>query len=603
MHIVKFKGGLANQMFQLCLYEKLKDQYGKDNVYADVSHYLTNNDHGGFKLDKYYNLNYCEELPKNYSLVDELGFEGTVVQNKRDYLYDGYWQDIRFFPENIDFLREVVELKDLSYDTQKMLLQISSTESVSVHIRRGDYVDSFYHGNIANLTYIYNAINFIKEKIKYPIFFVFSDDIEWCRKNIYIKDAEFYYVVGNEEQVEKDMALMSRCKHNIIANSSFSWWAQQLNKNEDKIVISPEYWFNDKNNKVKLNRDSFIHVKNVPFIYEKAENPKFSIIVSVHNDYYAIRRCLSSILNQLSVFIEIIIVDDASEDGSFELLESYAKDDARIVIIKNNKKRSTFMSRVEAMKIARGKYILFINSMDYYSQDAFEILDSAIAEKKVDIIEFSYIREPSKEICNNQNDYNTNVLQSLLNGNFTKVIWNKCYSNDIVKETIDNLDCFYSDESDGVYFSFLFFFYAKSYARIKDSIYHNITENETQQYSSKDSFTNIVNSLANENEGLRQFVTSNIPQLLESVNAFCDNEVLLVATQCMRSRQSLMRKLSQLDIIAEICWISDLKKYKKKTNWVSMLRESDNFDIKMIIKCIITMLLLQIKKIDRRRIS
>jgi hypothetical protein len=96
-----------------------------------------------------------------------------------------------------------------------------------------------------NLDYYNKAIKIIINKVENPIFFIFSDDINWCKENIKIKDHEIIYVdwnVGDNSYI--DMQLMSTCKHNIMANSSFSWWSAWLNKNKDKIVISPYKWFN-----------------------------------------------------------------------------------------------------------------------------------------------------------------------------------------------------------------------------------------------------------------------------------------------------------------------------------------------------------------------
>lgn len=106
------------------------------------------------------------------------------------------------------------------------------------------------HGNISTLEYYKKAITIIEGKISNPQFFVFSDDINWCIKNLILKGA--FYVDGKiGKESYKDMQLMSFCKHNIIANSSFSWWAAWLNKNKSKIVIAPsrminsDYNFND----------------------------------------------------------------------------------------------------------------------------------------------------------------------------------------------------------------------------------------------------------------------------------------------------------------------------------------------------------------------
>ncbi|MCR5250367.1 MAG: alpha-1,2-fucosyltransferase, partial [Lachnospiraceae bacterium] len=264
MHIVRFMGGLANQLFQLCLYHRLQEEYGKEQVYADLSIFKIYHDHGGYKLDKWFDLNKCKSLPKSYEVVGEDDFFDAGKRSAKNVLYNGYWQDIEFFPKEISFLDKVMDPSSLNAENRELLKRIKSSSSVSVHVRRGDYLDNYLHGNIANARFIRNAMEHIKSLVKDPVFFVFSNDPDWCEENIRIEDAECHFVRGNESAVELDITMMSACKHNIIANSSFSWWAQYLNKNPEKIVIAPEYWFNQKVSGNRLNLDSFVHVKNVP---------------------------------------------------------------------------------------------------------------------------------------------------------------------------------------------------------------------------------------------------------------------------------------------------------------------------------------------------
>ena len=118
---------------------------------------------------------------------------------------------------------------------------------MSIHIRRTDYIGNPLHDNICTLEYYKSATYLIKKNIKDPIFFVFSDDIEWCTKNLFINDAIF--IEGNiNKNSYKDMQLMTACKCNIIANSSFSWWAAWLNSYEKKIVITPNRMNNESIN-------------------------------------------------------------------------------------------------------------------------------------------------------------------------------------------------------------------------------------------------------------------------------------------------------------------------------------------------------------------
>jgi hypothetical protein len=127
--------------------------------------------------------------------------------------------------------------------------QIQSCESVALHIRRGDYVTlpsaSSYHG-LCSLQYYERGIDCIKQNVKTPVFFVFSDDIEWAKNNLNI-DAPVHYV-DKIQPAHCDMRLMRLCHHHIIANSSFSWWGAWLAENLDKTVIAPRQWFNHSDN-------------------------------------------------------------------------------------------------------------------------------------------------------------------------------------------------------------------------------------------------------------------------------------------------------------------------------------------------------------------
>ena len=113
--------------------------------------------------------------------------------------------------------------------------------TVSLHIRRGDYVNLSDHHLLLDISYYKNAVNMFKNIEKVV---VFSDDIEWCKENLDIKNTEF---IENETDIV-DLYLMSQCTHNIIANSSFSWWGAWLNKNDNKKVIAPKKWFGPKRN-------------------------------------------------------------------------------------------------------------------------------------------------------------------------------------------------------------------------------------------------------------------------------------------------------------------------------------------------------------------
>ena len=164
---------------------------------------------------------------------------------------DGYWQSYKYFEDIRETLINEFTLKeDLNLKNKDVLKLINSTNSVSIHIRRGDYLNvsknkSIY--NVFGMEYYQKAINYIKENVENPCFFVFSDDINWCVENFTI-DNVHYVDANTTSNFECDMVLMSQCEHNIIANSTFSWWGAWLNNNENKEVVAPKKWINALNN-------------------------------------------------------------------------------------------------------------------------------------------------------------------------------------------------------------------------------------------------------------------------------------------------------------------------------------------------------------------
>ena len=128
---------------------------------------------------------------------------------------------------------------------QKILDLIHETNSVSLHVRRGDYVKLQHIHGLCDLDYYAHAIRFITEHLTNPHFFIFSDDIQWVTNNLKIGFSHTFVDINHGHDSAWDMWLMANCKHNIIANSSFSWWGAWLNQNPNKIVVAPAQWFAD----------------------------------------------------------------------------------------------------------------------------------------------------------------------------------------------------------------------------------------------------------------------------------------------------------------------------------------------------------------------
>lgn len=157
----------------------------------------------------------------------------------------GYFQNELYFQDIEDQIRhDFTFKKQLDSKNTEIANLIQSNNSVSIHIRRGDYLSTNSNLKVLDIEYYQKAIAHITEKIEDVHFFIFSDDINWVRQNLNIENHEYSIIDWNKrDESYIDMQLMSLCKHNIIANSSFSWWAAWLNKNNSKIVIAPNTWY------------------------------------------------------------------------------------------------------------------------------------------------------------------------------------------------------------------------------------------------------------------------------------------------------------------------------------------------------------------------
>ena len=264
MIIIRFQGGLGNQMFQYALYLELK--YIGKSVKADITTYMTDKDLRKFKLRDVFNVdvdiadkkeiyelaggekNYIGGFIRKYLrrktyFKEEQLNDYQVIASLEDAYLDGYWQNEKFFPHVKKILKEKYIFMQQSIKTNNLYAMIQKEQSVSIHIRMGDYlVYNDVYGEICTKEYYQNAIEYIMEKIDSPIFFVFSDEPEKAKD--FLGNRKAIYVEKQEDDW-CDMYLMSKCKHNIIANSTFSWWAAWLNKNYNKQIISPKKWTNN----------------------------------------------------------------------------------------------------------------------------------------------------------------------------------------------------------------------------------------------------------------------------------------------------------------------------------------------------------------------
>ena len=176
-----------------------------------------------------------KQAPLNNLNVINDNFHYQEIKNNK--FLDGYWQSEKYFIESEIDIRNDLKINETMIHYIMNKYPILNEETVSMHIRRGDYLNLQDNHPVQPLDYYNKAYDLINDLNINVI--VFSNDMQWCKNNI--KFDNITYIEGETNIV--DMYIMSLCKHNIIANSSFSWWGAWLNENEYKKVIAPINWF------------------------------------------------------------------------------------------------------------------------------------------------------------------------------------------------------------------------------------------------------------------------------------------------------------------------------------------------------------------------
>ncbi len=281
MIIIRMTGGLGNQMFQYALYLKLCSM-GREVKFDDITEYELDNARPvmlwAFGLtypradqeeinkitDGFLNLPHRirRKLFGRKSLEYQeknCNYDPQVLQRDPAYL-TGYFQSEKYFMDVEEQVRRAFTFsegiwkgqdEEIRRKMQNFLGQIQGCESVSVHVRRGDYLEKEeIYGGICTEAYYKSAIEYMQRKRKESRFFLFSNDPEWVREWVnanYRGDNRFVIIEGTQEETGYlDLFLMSRCKNHIIANSSFSWWGAWLDENPRKRVIAPAKWANNQ---------------------------------------------------------------------------------------------------------------------------------------------------------------------------------------------------------------------------------------------------------------------------------------------------------------------------------------------------------------------
>ena len=262
MIIIKIKGGLGNQLFQYAvgralaihhrlplkldltifktykLHRYLLDQFAIQAEIATEDEIIKLKGRNNVlfsalrKAGLVKRKSYLKEKRSSY-------FDASVFKNDDVYL-DGYWQNELYFSDiREELLRDLTSISSMSDLGVVYMEGIKKRNSVSLHVRRGNYLN-LKNFNVLDIDYYMKAVEYIRKNVEKPTFFIFSDDLEWCKNSLGFLD-NCVFVDSTRTEID-DLKLMSFCQHNIIANSSFSWWGAWLNQNCKKTVIAPKDW-------------------------------------------------------------------------------------------------------------------------------------------------------------------------------------------------------------------------------------------------------------------------------------------------------------------------------------------------------------------------
>lgn len=274
MIIVKLIGGLGNQLFQYAIGRKLSlfhntifkldiswfkqqetrkyklNHFSINSIIAteeEVAPFLKNNSRINRNISRFKKVLF-PSLQLKYIAEKTVDFDPPILDAPDNIYLDGYWQSERYFRDIMPVLDKEFVVRNQPDKTNQEILDFINQKNnpVCIHIRRGDYLTNpttnRYHG-VMPVNYYNSGIELLQKRIKDPHFFVFSDDPEVVRERLHFKSPVTFVTHNPPEKDYEDFRLMSKCRHFIIANSSFSWWAAYLSKGQNKTVIAPSIWF------------------------------------------------------------------------------------------------------------------------------------------------------------------------------------------------------------------------------------------------------------------------------------------------------------------------------------------------------------------------
>ena len=275
MFIISIDGGLGNQMFEYAFYLSMQNCYPNSKIYLDTS-MIKETVHNGYELDRVFEIHapmaslddvikyseYCPPDASKSKIINSLNKirrciwgvkQSYIVQEDSTAYYENYyhlnelysyylrgvWANVKYFAHIKEKILESFTFPDLKEEKNRSIAaEIQNSNSISIHFRKGDYVQFGFE--ILGEEYFLNAMRYMNERVDNPKFFVFSGDIDSAKKIFGVKN-NLVFINGNANKDSYiDMQLMSLCQHNIVANSTFSFWGAYLNRNSNKLVVYPK---------------------------------------------------------------------------------------------------------------------------------------------------------------------------------------------------------------------------------------------------------------------------------------------------------------------------------------------------------------------------
>ncbi|MBQ6296634.1 MAG: glycosyltransferase [Selenomonadaceae bacterium] len=527
MVIVELSGGLGNQVYEYCLGKYFSCQLNTE-LKIDLTSFKgkqksnSRHTHMFYEL-KDFNIEENYATPEEIKRVKENGliFSSSswpnlnkFLESKGDIFLSGFLGGEKYIDSVMSVLKKEFTLKNpLSLCAEKYKKKILSAEySVSMHFRYGDYA---YHPGLDGngkrpwfkctpISYCQNAIEVLKKLYSNLTVFVFSDNIQFIKENLRL-DVQIEFIEGCKSATE-ELVLMSLCKCNISPGSSFSKTAMLLNPNPDKIFIHPMYTTDEEVSKyfnsltTPIPKPS-VFCRNTIFVPANFNEQKkislrpfFSLLLVVNNDAATIVETLNSILNQDYKYYEVIIIDNASTDGSGKICQQAIKGKENVIFRKLWTKVKNAKAWNMALKMIRGGgyYISFLKGNDRFLSNTLTKLYLVNASYHLDIVHcFNYLKENENgnvffcdKKCTDQRDAKfittKNVVWSqdgqeaiklLLNQQINRFLGTKIYHNGFLSDNKIKFDEHLDDDLSEVYFQMKCFLKSKYFMYVPNAVY------------------------------------------------------------------------------------------------------------------------------------